>query len=141
MTDAQPQTVNDRVYEIRRALGPDRKTPLSQGEFAKRVNAIASRYGMKATYDHSVISKIENGIRNVSIEEVPLFAALDPKERGWMWMAWGRVSEGSITLDPSTDHQLTEEEAERGRKKIAEKARGARSGTKRSAGGGKRGRS
>jgi hypothetical protein len=123
----EPQTVRERVYEIRKALGPDRRTPLSQGEFAKRANAVAARHGLKSTYDASFISKIESGIRAVSIEEVPVFAALDPLKRGEMWLAWGiNIAAPILDLDPSQDHRLTDEELERAEKKVAEKAQPSR---------------
>lgn len=136
MTDREPQTIAERVYEIRRLLGPDLKTPLQGGVFAKRLNAIAARYGLQFKYDHSVISKIENGGRRVSIEEVPLFAALDPKQRGANWLAWGGDPATLLGVDPSRDHQLTATEAARAR--AVETAHTAPRPTKHSAGGRKR---
>lgn len=145
MTDQEPQTVAERVYEIRRALGPDRRTPLSQTEFAKRANAIAARHGLKSNYDTSHISKIETGIRAVSIEEIPVFAALDPKGRGESWLAWGVVRPGKplLDLDPGRDHRLTAEEAGRAEAQAAETARASRQAPARksAAGAKKRGRS
>lgn len=140
MTDEEPQTVRARVYEIRRALGPDHRTPLTQGEFAKRANAIAARFGLKANYDASFISKIENGTRTVGIEEIPVFAALDPMKRGDSWLAWGvMLPAGSVLdLDPTRDHLLTDEEAGRAEAQADERARAARRATKHSAGGKKK---
>ena len=99
------ETVRHRVYAVRLALGDGWKTPMSGEAFA----ALLSKR-LKRRYDGAMISRMENGERKISLEEVEAMAALDPKGRGRAWLAFGE--EPDLT-DPTTARRLTEEELDR----------------------------
>lgn len=91
----------DRVYEIRRLLGPDRRHELPQEEFAKLLNAKAKELGLDLFFDSSKITRIEKHGRALSQHELLVIAGVDPLHRGPSWLAgWDdrptymRVAEG-----------------------------------------------
>lgn len=60
-----------------------------QPEFAAALNAAAVRLGVQARYDGTTVSKIETGMRRVTLEDIELVAAIDPEQRGREWLGWG----------------------------------------------------
>lgn len=83
------QTVGQRVYEVRRALGPDTRHEMSQRAFAELLNATAKKQGMNLTFTDSTITRIEKGERRLQLDEAELMALVDPMERGKVWIAFG----------------------------------------------------
>ena len=73
----------ERVYSIRRALGPDPRTEMALREFAELLNERAG----KVVFDASELSKIERGKRKLSIDAAVLIASVDPLNRGFTWLA------------------------------------------------------
>lgn len=96
------ESIGERIYSIRRALGPDARTELSLRAFAAMLTESSGK-----TYYDSELSKMERGVRGVSIEDVANIAALDPLMRGREWLAWGvapqvpayRVAEAILMID------------------------------------------
>jgi hypothetical protein len=80
----QADTPGKRVYLIRLALGDGLRSPMPMAEFAA---LLTERTG--ATYDSSMISKIENEMRKVSLDDADRIASVDPRRRGREWLAWG----------------------------------------------------
>lgn len=100
------ETVRHRVYAVRLALGDGWKTPMSGEAFA----ALLSKR-LKRRYDGAMISRMENGERKISLEEVEAMAALDPKGRGRAWLAFG---EGSRPVsDPANADRVSDDELDR----------------------------
>jgi transcriptional regulator with XRE-family HTH domain len=94
------QSIGERVYEIRSALGPDARHEMSQKAFAELVNATAKRAKIKiATFVDSTITRIEKGERRLQVEEIELIASMDPLKRGKTWLAFGEAG-GAEPLDP-----------------------------------------
>ena len=81
------QTVGERVYLIREALGT-RRDPMPLDRFAE---LIRDRTGF--IYDKSTLSRMETGERKVSLEDVEVLAVVDPLERGRAWLAFGDQGE------------------------------------------------
>ena len=77
------ESQGDRVRIVREAMGKQ------QGEFADALNTKAAESGLRARYDNTAISKLENGRRDLSVNDLFLIAALDPKQRGERWLAYG----------------------------------------------------
>lgn len=73
-----------RVYLVRLALGDGVKNPLSLADFALLI-----KRKRKAVYDPSALSRLENGKRAMTTEDAEHVAAVDPKERGAAWVAFG----------------------------------------------------
>lgn len=80
------EEIGRRVYAIRLALGDGWKNPMSQADFGALLTKRAGR-----TFDSAMVSRMENGDRTVSIEEAVIIAALDPKKRGFTWLAVGEA--------------------------------------------------
>ena len=89
-----PETIGDRIYAIRRALGPDARTELSLREFARRLHEVSGR----KFYDIE-LSKMERGKRGYSIADLEAIAQLDPLNRGPWWIAWGVEVSGEVRGD------------------------------------------
>ncbi len=92
-------TPGQRVYLIRLAHGDGVKNPMPLAEF---VALVKKRRGV--TYDASAVSRMENGTRKVTLEDIDVLAPLDPLKRGKMWLAgWDesqpRIPDG-VTLTP-----------------------------------------
>lgn len=77
-------TPGKRVYLVRLALGDGLRTPLSMDRFAA---LLTERTGRR--YDSSMLSRIENGDRKVTLDDCAAIAPLDPHARGPGWIAWG----------------------------------------------------
>lgn len=74
-----------RIYQIRVALAGDgARYPVSQREFAERLSALG-----EGPRHASYISKWETGAMLPTLDDIRLMAALDPRERGRAWLAWG----------------------------------------------------
>lgn len=106
---ATPKSVTDsmaqRVYAIRLALGDGWKNPLPMADFAELLNAPG-----RPRYDSSVISRIENGERKLSLTDVEALAAIDPHRRGKLWLAWGEVEDATMADQPPASGMLTDAE-------------------------------
>lgn len=94
------QTVGERIYLIREALGT-RRDPMPLEKFAELV---AERTGV--TYDKSMLSRMETGDRKVSLDDVAVLAQVDPKKRGREWLAWGPPrNPRPLIIDDATESQ------------------------------------
>lgn len=80
MADA-PQ--GPRVYAIRLALGDGVRKALPLRELERLLAERGHRIHA------SELSKIEQGLRALSTDEVAVLAGLDPLRRGRSWLAWG----------------------------------------------------
>lgn len=78
------ETPGQRVYKIRLALGDGVKNPMTLKDFA----ALITR-ATKTVIDPSALSRLENGGRGLSIDDAHAIAAIDPKRRGPVWLAFG----------------------------------------------------
>lgn len=73
----------DRARIIRVGLG------LDQAQMAERLNVEVGRLGHRGRYDRTAISKLENGRRDLSLDDAVVYAAVDPARRGIGWLATG----------------------------------------------------
>jgi hypothetical protein len=120
------ESIGQRVYAVRLALGDGWKTPLPQAEFAALLADVSGR-----AYDSAMVSRMENGGRAVSIEEAEWVAALDPQSRGPAWLAFGEdIPTGArpnSALDRlAKDPEGTVAELRESQKKAAPPKRGGR---------------
>ena len=79
--DDYPLTRGLRMKAVREA----RK--VEQDEFAVLMTRAAETAGYEIVYDRTMISKTENGRRDVSLTDAILAASLDPLKRGVEWIA------------------------------------------------------
>lgn len=102
-----PETPGQRLFLVRLACGDGIRTAEPMTAFAGRVKRVTG-----ATYHPNAISLLERGGQNWKLEDINNFAAVDPKNRGPAWLAWGDAPT-PVLLDPTKDRGLTEEEEER----------------------------
>lgn len=107
------EPIGDRVKAIREAWGE------KQPAFAQRLTAAAARLGLRLRYDNTMVSKMEVGRREVTLDDVTVIASVDREKRGKEWLAWG---ESRALLDPRKDRGLTAEEEQRALSKAAEES-------------------
>lgn len=85
----------DRVREVREATGE------KQGIFAVRLTAEAARQGMGwLVYDNTIVSKLENGARALTLDDAVIVAAVDPQQRGRFWLAWDEDANEATARTP-----------------------------------------
>lgn len=87
------ETPGDRVYQVRRALGPDSRHEMSQRAFADLLNATAKKARLDLNFTDSTITRLETGERRLQLEEAELIAMIDPLERGKIWLAFGPIAD------------------------------------------------
>lgn len=93
-------TPGQRVYLVRVALGRGHKNPMLIKDFVMVIQRLR-----KVSYDPSAISRLENGDRAASLEDIDAIAAVDPLRRGKLWLAWGEEQDsttGPLDIDPRT---------------------------------------
>lgn len=73
-----------RVFEVRKALGPSPRRPLSQDAFAERLTAVG-----QGRYYGPEISLMEQGKKPLTLTDIAVIASVDPQQRGREWLAWG----------------------------------------------------
>lgn len=114
------ESYSQRVYAIRLALGDGWKSPLPMAEFA----ALLGGAGGGTRYDSSVISRIENGERKLTLADVERIAAVDPERRGKLWLGWGELADSTMAEpEPLGVESLTpEREAEIRQSRAAKRA-------------------
>ena len=98
------ETVGSRVRAIREERGE------KQPEFAAALSAAAKRLRMPLAYDNTMVSKMETGMRAVTIEDIAVIASLDPQGRQKSWLAWGEIAESAANPRPHSgapDLELT----------------------------------
>jgi hypothetical protein len=79
------ESVGDRIFLVRAALGSSVRTPLALDRFAELLNAACG----ERRYDNSKLSLLERGKRKPTLEDVRLIASLDPQKRGRDWLGHG----------------------------------------------------
>lgn len=91
--DVSAAGIGHRVYEVRRALGPDARHEMPQRQFAELLNERAATLfpdpADRPRYDSSVIARIEKGERRATVPDITLVADVDPQRRGKLWLGWG----------------------------------------------------
>lgn len=92
-------TPGQRVYLVRVALGRGHKNPMLIKDFVVVIQRLR-----KVSYDPSAISRLENGDRLASLEDIEAIAAVDPLRRGKLWLAWGEDQDSAkepLDIDPT----------------------------------------
>lgn len=87
-TNEPDETPGDRLYEIRLACGVGRRKAEPMVAFVERV-----REATGVAYDPSTISLLERMMQGWTLDDVAAFAAVDPKGRGKVWLAFGKEGE------------------------------------------------
>lgn len=62
-----------------------------QAEFAMRLNEAAAALNLPGRYDGFAVSRRETGRKALDAQDFATVAMLDPKRRGWMWVAFGKA--------------------------------------------------
>ena len=63
----------------------------TQTEFAAELNRVAASLELPASYDFSEVSKRETARKRLVVEDFMVLALLDPKQRGALWVAFGKA--------------------------------------------------
>ena len=82
-----------RIAKIRARLG------LTGDEFAAEMTKVARQMGLQSKFDKSKVSRLESGDKKtLTAEELTILTALDPDQRGPVWLLSGRsLSEPRMT--------------------------------------------
>lgn len=74
-----------RLIAVREATG------LVQVDFVKELNRANRKLfgGGARMYTQSTLSKLEIGWQEPSLDDVAVYAAIDPLKRGKLWVGWG----------------------------------------------------
>lgn len=91
------ETPGSRAAAIRQALR------LTQGQMAFRMTERARSLGLDAFYETPIVSRIETGVRALSLDDGVVLAEMDPEGRGTLWIATGRTVAGAA---PRTTGEL-----------------------------------
>lgn len=84
------ETPGSRLFKIRVACGTERK-PESLRDFARRVFHQTGQ-----SYDPTTISLLERMEQGWRLDDVRAFAAVDPLERGEVWLSALGLTEGGV---------------------------------------------
>jgi hypothetical protein len=106
-------TPGKRAYLIRLACGDGFKSPEPMAAFAVRLTR-----QKRGGWDSAKVSRVENGERKMTLDDVETYVRVDPLKRSRGWLAFGEA-EGEPLLNPATDRKLTAEEIERARAQVA----------------------
>lgn len=121
------ETVHDRIYLIREALGESRRKALSQAAFAELLNTTAAAMGKPCRFEETMIGRMETK-RVPTTEEAEVIAAVDPLARGPVWLAaWGMppVAHAEVQRDYAGETPGTAERAAK-KKTPAKRAAGGK---------------
>lgn len=94
------EALRERLRAVREATG------LKQQDFAAAAERAArSLLGDDAPrYTQTRVSDLERGGRYVALEDIAVYASLDPDRRGKLWLAWNELQDASMAgprLGPS----------------------------------------
>lgn len=81
-------SVQERIYSIRLALGDGVRTPLSLARFSALIYSHTQVH-----YDPTTLSLLERGRRRVTLDDVGALARVDPRNRGRCWLAFGEAEQ------------------------------------------------
>lgn len=75
---------------------------MTQVEWSARLNELArALFGDEAPrYRQGVITKLETGMQAASFDDVEVYAAADPKQRGKLWLGWNEPPQARPAPDP-----------------------------------------
>lgn len=84
-----------RVREIQKAVLPNDED--DNVEFSKRLLSAAREIGIKhPAMNPNRVAKLRTGAQLLQFEDAALLAAVDPDERGWLWLVFGISSSAEI---------------------------------------------
>jgi hypothetical protein len=84
-----PGSVGERLREVR---GPRRLE-----DFVPELNAASRALGEEGPiFSQSRVSKLELGAQRASLDDIAIYALLDPKRRGKLWLAWNEAEDSAM---------------------------------------------
>jgi transcriptional regulator with XRE-family HTH domain len=83
------EPVHVRLRAVREATGE------TQVVFLPRLNREAAARGVRE-YSQSTLSKLESGTQAATFDDIAVFAGVDPKGRGKLWLAWGEAEDATV---------------------------------------------
>lgn len=78
-----------RVQEIQKACGFGEGKTADNVGFTAELNRAARELGLEPNWTKERLSKVRNGVQDLSIEDATVIAYLDEERRGWTWPAFG----------------------------------------------------
>lgn len=78
-------SVGRRVQEIQELCGEKDDNVA----FARRLNQAASELGFPEAWNPNRLAKVRTGTQGISIEDMTVVARVDPKQRGYTYVAFG----------------------------------------------------
>lgn len=90
-----PESRGDRLRLVREALG------LKQDEMALRLQAASDARGFEERYSASEVSRLEKGRSPISVDDLILYAEMDPEHRGIGWLATGTREVAAFPVSPT----------------------------------------
>ena len=94
---ADEDALRRRLVAIREALR------LSQAELVSQLNAVSrALYGDQGpVFNQGRVSKLEVGTQRASLDDVAIYALLDPERRGKLWLAWHERQDRAMETRPT----------------------------------------
>ena len=93
MADDESEARGDRLRSVRDAVGEAARATLSQGDFAVELQRVAIElFGTKNVehkYGQSLVNRLEKGKQPPTLQDIDVYATIDPKKRPREWFAWG----------------------------------------------------
>lgn len=88
-----PGSVGARLRDVRES------TKLRLEDFVPALNARARELLGDAapTFNGGRVSKLELGVQRASLDDIAVYAAIDPQRRGKLWLAWDEAVDSAIT--------------------------------------------
>jgi hypothetical protein len=95
----QGQRAADRLREIREAHVDGDGEPMYQAEFARLLQNQGERmYGdlLEHKFSPSLVNRLENAGQPPTLQDIAIYAAVDPHRRGKLWAGWGEREDSSM---------------------------------------------
>jgi transcriptional regulator with XRE-family HTH domain len=107
MRPPESASVGERLKSVREAMR------LEQRAFVERLNAVSrALFGRGGpTFDQGRVSRLETNKQRASLEDIAVYATIDPKRRGKLKLAWNETHD--VTMVEPLDTAIPTDEDER----------------------------
>jgi hypothetical protein len=93
VADSEKTKRGARLRLVREDFATGREGPFSQGDFAAELQRVAVElFGageVEHKYGQSLVNRLEKGNQPPTLQDLDVYAAIDPKKRAREWFAWG----------------------------------------------------
>jgi transcriptional regulator with XRE-family HTH domain len=87
--------ISARLRSVRDEYG------MTQIQFVPVLNKAALALGIR-TYTQPTLSKLETGAQEASLDDIAVYARIDRKGRGMLWLGWGLSTDATLARPTNT---------------------------------------